>query len=335
MCIPITASAVVNRTRPLPLAFRFADHRCADQQWFWFPLRLFRCADRLWNRCTAATVLPFIQACSVGPGAHPKHSAAQTLAHHVGCEPHRLLQTECCMESRALHSCGCSAAHDRSTMAAMKVYSAREALPEPVQPRKHYCNSTCRAECLSRAQAKGSPRRHLKRGGSALKEIRSTNACGWSQLGTGQFRRHQRSAPIPHRTDSRSSSFAKLPGRDRIGLCFRRLLGTRMPRFSRRSMRRGRFAAIPLPLNSQMTFICSMGRCIACYGSARADSSPPKQEWLSARTPLLIWGHRNPSVGARLPFVNRPLREGATADSRVTTDTESGGKLSRMKRRRA
>ena len=120
------------------------------------------------------------------------------------------------------------------TMAAMKCLFCKEALPEPVQPRKHYCNSTCRANaCRERKQK--SPRRHLKRGEARAQERNHSQHKRLRMVAT-QHRtiRANISAvrPFPQNGFLCSSSFYASSGARLHRLVLPPFVGERMPRFS-------------------------------------------------------------------------------------------------------
>ena len=297
-----------------PLAFRFADHRCADQQWFWFPLQLLRCAFAQVESLHRCNGLPFI---SMQRWAWNTQSIAlhNPFAHHVRYKPHRLLQTECCMAIA-------SAAFRGLQRCARSQYDGRDEVSVLQRNASSLCSRASTtaivpAERMRVASAnKESTPLPETWAASAPKEIaRITNACGWPQLSTGQFA--QASAPCAHSQSgfpacSSSFFYASSRGRDCISACASAVSGERMPRFSPPIDETGQLPQLfPLPLNSRMTFICSMGRCIACYGSARADSYSHRNRMTLFPDSASGLGPPEPSLSVRLPFLNRPLPRGA------------------------
>ena len=90
------------------------------------------------------------------------------------------------------------------------------------------------------------------------------------------------------------------------GSCFLRFRGNGCRDSLRRLMRRGRSEAIPcLPLHNRTTFICSMGRCIVCCGSARAERFFRRNRMALFPDSASGWERRKQAC-VRLLFLNRP-----------------------------
>ncbi len=198
---------------------------------------------------------------------------------------------------------GCSAAHDRSTMAAMKCLFCKEALPEPVQPRKHYCDSTCRANaCRERKQKESTPppkTRGSER--SRRKSLAAQTPADGHNSAPDNSRKHQRLAPIPtERIPMQQQLLMQAPeGATAYRLVLPPFLGDRMPRFSPPIDEKGQIRSYSLSPFEQPDdihlFDGQMYRVL--WIGASGQLLPPKQN--DSLPGLRFWlGPPEPSVGA-------------------------------------
>ena len=304
VCIPIAASAVVILTAPtrslrcvLPTVVPPL-HDGSGVVPSIFPLRSTQVESS--QRCTSSASA---SACSAARGALPKHGAAQTPAHHVGCKPHRLLQTECFTEAASAAFPGCSAARVRGTMTTMKCLFCGKPLPEPVPPRKHYCDSTCRGNACRERQKKESaqPPTPIGINRTGRESLTAATLAENHEPAQDNHRKHHRSAPIPiARIPMEQQLLLQAPdGATAYRLVLPPFPGERLPRFSPPIDEKGQIRSYSLSPFEQPDdihlFDGQMYRVL--WIGASGQLLPPKQN--GSLPGLRFWlGPPEPTVGA-------------------------------------